>query len=240
MAILSQPQYIGAHNGLIPLGQGPFSELRVTKTDESQYDVPGSCLVSLHKHLPHSSSMTPVNSLAPGRFQFDFRYVIFKLILVNGGWGISDWIAFRWMPLDLTDDESTLVQVMAWCSQATNHYLSQCWPRFMSPYGIIGPQKVKEIISHTSQDKWILFLVEIGFQFKSKTYISIPGRDCVEKAPSQWKVTLHCNVVSHWLGPFTKWCVITNQCPDLNGSWLTHWGLVTLFGNIDLGQHWLR
>ena len=54
-----------------------------------------------------------VNSLAPGRFQFNFRQVIFKLISVNGGWGISYEIALRWMPLDLTGDKSTLVQVMA-------------------------------------------------------------------------------------------------------------------------------
>ena len=49
------------------------------------------------------------NSLAPGRFQFNFRKVIFKLTLVNGGWGISNEIALRWMPLDLTDDKATLV-----------------------------------------------------------------------------------------------------------------------------------
>ena len=36
--------------------------------------------------------------------------------------------------LDLTEDKSTLVQVMAWCCQATSHYLSQCWPRSVSPY----------------------------------------------------------------------------------------------------------
>ena len=35
-----------------------------------------------------------------------------------GGWGISCKIAFRWMSLDLTDDKSALVQVMAWCHQA--------------------------------------------------------------------------------------------------------------------------
>ena len=51
--------------------------------------------------------------MAPGRFQFNFRQVIFKLILVNGGWGLSDDIALRWTPLDLTDDKSPLVQVMA-------------------------------------------------------------------------------------------------------------------------------
>ena len=40
------------------------------------------------------------------------------------------------MSHDLTDDdESTLVQVMAWHQQATSHYLSQCWPRSLLPYG---------------------------------------------------------------------------------------------------------
>ena len=47
------------------------------------------------------------------------------------------------MPQDLTDDKSTLVQVMAWCRQATSHYLSQGWPRFMLPYGVTRPQWVK-------------------------------------------------------------------------------------------------
>ena len=84
-----------------------------------------------------------INSLAPGRFEPNFRWVIFKLISVTDGWGISGKIALRWMPLDLTDDKSTLVQVMAWCRQATSHYLSQCWPRFMSPYGVTRPQWVK-------------------------------------------------------------------------------------------------
>ena len=54
---------------------------------------------------------------------------IFKLIPVIGGWGISCEIALRWMPLALTADKSTLVQVMAWCRQATSNYLRQCWPR---------------------------------------------------------------------------------------------------------------
>ena len=45
----------------------------------------------------------------------------------------------RWMP---SNDKSTLVQVMAWCCQATSHYLSQCWPSLMSPYGVTRPQWV--------------------------------------------------------------------------------------------------
>ena len=65
-----------------------------------------------------------------------------------GGWDISCEIALKWMPLDLTDDKSTLVQVMAWCHQAPSHYLSQCWPRSLSPYGVTRPQWVN---GHDSQ-----------------------------------------------------------------------------------------
>ena len=50
--------------------------------------------------------------------------------------------SIRWMPQHWTDDKSTLVQVMACCHQATSHYLSQCWPRSISPRGITRPQCV--------------------------------------------------------------------------------------------------
>ena len=76
--------------------------------------------------------------------------VIFKLILMIGGWGIFCKIALRWMSMDLTDDKSTLVQMMAWCRQATSHYPSQCWPRSMSPYVVTRPQWVNNKISQIS------------------------------------------------------------------------------------------
>ena len=60
-------------------------------------------------------------------------------ILVIHGWGMSCEIALIWMSLDFTDDQSTLVQVMIWCHQATSHYLSQCWPRFLSTYSVTRP-----------------------------------------------------------------------------------------------------
>ena len=49
------------------------------------------------------------------------------------------------MPQDLPDDKSTLVQVMAWCRQATSHYLSQCWPISMSPNSVTRPQWVNTL-----------------------------------------------------------------------------------------------
>ena len=39
---------------------------------------------------------------------------------------------------------------MAWCRQATSHYLSQCWPRSMSPYGVTRPQWIKK------QSHWMM------------------------------------------------------------------------------------
>ena len=48
------------------------------------------------------------------------------------------------MLLDITDDMPTLVLVVAGCFQATSHYLSQCWPRSMSPYNDPGPEWVQK------------------------------------------------------------------------------------------------
>ena len=56
---------------------------------------------------------TYFNSLSPGRFEWKFRQVIFKMISVINGWGIFCEMIPRRMWLDLTDDRSTLVQVMA-------------------------------------------------------------------------------------------------------------------------------
>ena len=82
------------------------------------------------------------NSLAPGKFEWNFMCLIFQKISVIDGCVISYELALRWMSLDLTDNKSTLVQVMAWCRQATSYCLSQCWPRPLSPYGVTRPNEL--------------------------------------------------------------------------------------------------
>ena len=72
------------------------------------------------------------------------------------------------MSLDLTDDKSTLVQVMAWCRQATSHYLSQCWPRSLSPYGVTRPQWIKFV--STSCETPIRWMPQNTFDDKSTLY----------------------------------------------------------------------
>ena len=78
------------------------------------------------------------NSLAPGRCRCNLQLIIFKLISMINILSISCEITLRWMPQNFTYDQSTLAQVMAWCRQATRHYLSQCWP--------------------TSRPQWVFFL----------------------------------------------------------------------------------
>ena len=47
-------------------------------------------------------------------------------------------------------------------------------------------------------------------------------------APSQWETTLHCNVVSHWLGAYTKWSLISGAFSGKlpSGEW--HWIIVMI------------
>ena len=67
--------------------------------------------------------------IGPGRFGNSFKSMIFKLLtsMQNSSLAASE-IALGWMLQNLTNDmneKSTLVPVMAWCRQATSHFLSQ-------------------------------------------------------------------------------------------------------------------
>ena len=110
---------------------------------------------------PDHADTNRFNSLAPGKFEWHFRHVIFKQIKVIDGWSISSEIALIRMSLDFADDQSTLVQIMALCRQATSHYLSQCWSRSLSPYGVTSPKWVKVRLSSmtplhkSSMNKWL-------------------------------------------------------------------------------------
>ena len=88
-------------------------------------------------------------SLAPEIFEQNFRYVTFKLILEISGSGFFCEIVLRWLRLEHTDDKSTLVQVMAWCRQATSHYLNQCWPKSHATWHQWA--KICDSVLHTKQ-----------------------------------------------------------------------------------------
>ena len=61
--------------------------------------------------------------LVHGRFEIDLMKAIFKLNLVIDGRGVSCYIPFRWVSLDLSGDK-LLMWIMAWCHEATGHNLN--------------------------------------------------------------------------------------------------------------------
>ena len=89
--------------------------------------------------------------------------MIFNLALLIGIFKSSYDNVLRWMPQNLTDDKSTLVQVMPWCRQATSHYLNQCWPRSLTPYGVTRPQWIKKFA------QWIKWISKEIFQKASSS-----------------------------------------------------------------------
>ena len=54
------------------------------------------------------------------------------------------------IPQNLTNEKSALVQVMAWCRQATSHYLSQCSSIFLASSGCNKLRWISPTYNHPS------------------------------------------------------------------------------------------
>ena len=159
------------------------------------------------------------------------------------------------MPQNLTDDKSTLVQVMAWCHQAASHYLNQCWPRSQTPYGATRPQWVNwlafpeywqdlawltccgQVTPHGNSDMGQHWLLCWQHQAIIWTYVEL---SLVQPC------TIHLWAVS-WEVLRTSICKMSLKITFLEflphfskANELTHWGLVTPYGDRELGQHCLR
>ena len=70
--------------------------------------------------------------------------VIWKVSFSNSSYRIVAWALTLALLSKFTNENSTLVHVMAWCLMAPSHYLNQCWPRSISPYGVNRPWWVNE------------------------------------------------------------------------------------------------
>ena len=115
----------------------------------------------------------------------------FKLILAIYTSSIFCEIPIRWIQ-HLTGHKSTMVQAMAWCRQATSHYMSQCLLRSLAPYGVTRPKWVNlDIANHLLHVVWICpgnGLVPIRQQTFNRTH------DDKDKMFKKW---LHC-INSNW------------------------------------------
>ena len=96
--------------------------------------------------------------------EFNFKCMIFKLILQNNTMDACFEIALRHIPQkNLTNEMSTLVHVMACCRQAASHYLRQWWSRCMAPPShnmLINSQRYP--IAHSHGSFWGVAYIFLG------------------------------------------------------------------------------
>ena len=89
---------------------------------------------------------------------------------------------------------------MAWCRQATSHYLSQCWPRSMLPNGVTRPQWVlsrKNLIwrceaKFTMEQPFIMFMLPIlSWQYHAYGCPADLRSQCISRhgiGPQTWNI----------------------------------------------------
>ena len=76
------------------------------------------------------------NSLAPGRWGCNLKFAI--SIYINNRY--PELFMWNCSQVYTTRPHWWLVYISAWCHQATNYWLNQCWPRSVSPpKGVTGP-----------------------------------------------------------------------------------------------------
>ena len=129
--------------------------------------------------------------------------MIFKLISRLDVLNNSCEITLIRMPQNLTDDLSTLIQVMV-----IIHHMSQCWPRSMSPYGVPRPEWVNlwlHVFTHT--------ISNLNLHFNSLA----PGK-------LDWNFRY---VIFQWNFSDSWFRHLLWFCPDMNATGL-HWWSVTI------------
>ena len=96
---------------------------------------------------------------------------------------------------------------MAWYRQAASHYLSQCWPRSLSPYGVTRPQWVK-ITTISPRGQRVRWLTCLPFCLHS---VGLGWARWRELSSFDWLVFLVSRVHTQ-LGFLGGMIIITLQC----------------------------
>ena len=136
--------------------------------------------------------------LAPGRFGCSLKCVIPKCMFI----GTSCEIALRSMPQNTIDDKWTF----KWWLGGIRLQIGQMIWHLRNEL-----DQAKEIwLSWDKSLRWVFKGYAILCQWPTHNL-----RDHFVYAPSHWETMLHCNVVSHWLGAYTKWSLNFYQAMDL-------------------------
>ena len=108
------------------------------------------------------------------------------------------------MPQNTLYSKLTLVQVMTWCRPVTSHYLSHCWPRSLSLYGVTRPRwenspktpideaHLLMIIEYPKRNEIPLLSLSVKYEYRN-SQINWPRDD------PRFTLTMLKKIKIHWL-----------------------------------------
>ena len=150
------------------------------------------------------------------------------------------------MSQNISDDKSTLVQVMACCHQAASHYLSQCWPRSLMPYGVIRPQWVKNGTAevHGESIKTLVAIMDPPWSSALKVYnfLILFKDNCESRLPQGDGLDQNIKKMLNTIGMQAMTCCLVALSHYLNQCWLINYILRHFFNNFSTwkGHRWLK
>ena len=135
----------------------------------------------------------------------------FKRVIQNCSLSTHCEISLMCMPHISFDEKSTSVQVLAWFRQARSHYLTQCWHRSMSPYGILRPrpQWVKTQVEAIPNLYQLYGTKHINGKYLTKLYV----RTRENEAGGLWSLTDILEVEWNTLDVIPLWFKFDNSPP---------------------------
>ena len=128
--------------------------------------------------------------------------LIFQIVIISSSRKNSHWPMLQ----NSLDYKSILVRVMVWCRQATNHCLSQCWPRLVSPYGVTMPEwsrfstRVLFCQQRLTKSDWMYGIAPYWQPYNNRVECNYPGvttLPCLEVGHG-WLILSHINIL-WWL-----------------------------------------
>ena len=95
-----------------------------------------------------------LNTLRPRQNGRHFTDDILKCIFLNENISILIKISLNFVPKGRINNIPSLVQIMAWCWQVTNHYLNQWWLVYWRIYALLGLNELTLLVLRPKYSMW--------------------------------------------------------------------------------------
>ena len=147
-----------------------------------------------------------VNTLRPGQNGRRFADDTFKRIFLDENVRISIKISLKFVPKGPINNNPALVQIMAWHGSGDKPLSEPMMVSLLTHICVTRPQWVKRFTKFSLTIRvlwditWPYLLLRMTLSNLCRWYSRADSR----LAPSQWRMPLQSNAISHWLGTNLK------------------------------------